>query len=201
MPRCLPLPFALMLALAACGASDGTNAPAPAPQAEAGGAGEAPGDDMAGTRAQRGLIRDFAGSTPPDIEIETGPDGPTTTIAALQAANPGMPMLVNLWATWCAPCLKELPTLDALAADTKGRLLVIPVSQDMEGWRKVSPAFSPEKYPNLSTLLESQTLLGAELKAQGLPLTILYGPDGREVWRYAGDRDWNSADSSAVIGL
>lgn len=123
------------------------------------------------------------------------------TIADVLAANPGTPLLVNLWATWCAPCLKELPTLDALAAGTRGRLVVLPISQDMEGWRKVGPAFTPEKYPNLQTMLDSQTLIGAELKAQGLPLTILYGADGKEAWRYAGDRDWNSKESRTLLGI
>lgn len=194
MPRFLP--FALILALAACGADTGSNAPAAPPQASE---AEQP-SEPAGTRADRGLIRTFAGSAPPDIAFETGPDGATSTLADVLAANPGQPILVNLWATWCAPCLKELPTLDALAADTRGRLVVLPISQDMEGWQKVGPAFTSAKYPNLTTMLESQTLFGAALKAQGLPLTILYDASGKEVWRYAGDRDWNSADSRALIG-
>ncbi len=184
----------LVLALAACGPDTNTpNAPATPPQAT--------DSEPTAEPAQRGLIRDFAGSVPPAIPFETRPDGATQTIADVIAANPGTPVLVNLWATWCAPCLKELPTLDALAAATKGQLVVLPISQDMEGWRKVGPAFTPEKYPNLTTMLESQTLIGAELKAQGLPLTILYNADGMEVWRYAGDRDWNSDESRRLLGL
>lgn len=142
-----------------------------------------------------------AGTAAPDLALETGPDGKTETIAEILKANPGQPLLVNLWATWCAPCLKELPTLDRLAVATKGRLLVVPISQDMEGWRAVSKAFTPAKYPNLATRVESQMQFGLQLKAKGLPLTILYGPDGREVWRYAGDRDWNAPDSRAKIGV
>ncbi|MFN7174764.1 MAG: TlpA family protein disulfide reductase, partial [Thermaurantiacus tibetensis] len=126
----------------------------------------------------------------PALPLETGPDGRTETIADILAANPGQPVLVNLWATWCAPCLKELPTLDRLAAETKGRLVVVPVSQDMEGWRKVGPAFTAARYPNLRTRLESGMQFCAAVKATGLPRTILYGPDGKEIWRYAGDRDW-----------
>lgn len=195
MPRLMP--FTLVLALAACGADTATNAPAAPPQAS----DAQSSAQTAGTQAQRGLIRTFAGSAAPDIAFETGPDGATGTLAAVLAANPGQPVLVNLWATWCAPCLKELPTLDALAGATRGRLVVLPISQDMEGWQKVGPAFTTAKYPNLTTMLESQTLLGAALKAQGLPLTILYDAAGKEVWRYAGDRDWNSAESRALIGL
>jgi thiol-disulfide isomerase/thioredoxin len=143
----------------------------------------------------------FAGTPAPDLPLETTAEGATETIADILKANPGKPVLVNLWATWCAPCLKELPTLDRLAAETKGKLVVVPLSQDMEGWRKVSDAFTPAKYPNLSTRVESQMQFGFKLGARGLPLTILYGADGKEVWRYAGDRDWSSPESRAKIGV
>lgn len=185
--------------LAACGApqpaADAPSGPGAAGQGTAGGA--TPG---ASVRPDR-LLRDFAGTPAPAVPLETGPDGATETLADILAANPGQPVLVNLWATWCAPCLKELPTLDRLAAATRGRLVVVPVSQDMEGWRKVSPAFTPEAYPNLKTRLESGMQLGAALKATGLPMTILYGPDGKEVWRYAGDLDWTSAEARALLGV
>jgi thiol-disulfide isomerase/thioredoxin len=143
----------------------------------------------------------FAGTPAPDLPLETGPDGRTQTIADILRANPGKSVLVNLWATWCAPCLKELPTLDRLAAETAGKLTVVPVSQDMEGWRKVTPAFTAEKYPNLATRLESQMQFGFKLGARGLPLTILYDAQGKEIWRYAGDRDWSAPASRAKLGL
>ncbi len=143
----------------------------------------------------------FAGTPAPDLPLETTAEGATDTIADILKANPGKPVLVNLWATWCAPCLKELPTLDSLAADTKGKLVVVPISQDMEGWRKVSEAFTPTKYPSLATRVESQMQFGFQLGARGLPLTILYDAEGKEVWRYAGDRDWAAADSRAKIGV
>ena len=148
-----------------------------------------------------GFDRSHAGQPAPDLALDTNADGATETIADLLKANPGQKLLVNLWATWCAPCLKELPTLDRLAAETKGRLLVVPVSQDMEGWRAVSKAFTAEKYPNLSTRVESGMQFGFQLKAKGLPMTILYDEAGKEVWRYAGDRDWASAESRAELGV
>lgn len=143
----------------------------------------------------------FSGNPAPDLPLETAAEGATETIADILKANPGQPVLVNLWATWCAPCLKELPTLDRLAAETKGRLVVVPISQDMEGWRKVSGTFTQAKYPNLSTRVESQMQFGFKLGARGLPLTILYDAQGKEVWRYAGDRDWAAADSRTKIGV
>jgi thiol-disulfide isomerase/thioredoxin len=181
--------------VAACGTQPPAQAPSERTAAEQGTAA-APG----AIRPDR-LLRDFAGTPAPAIPLETGPDGATETLADILAANPGQPLLVNLWATWCAPCLKELPTLDRLARETKDRLVVVPVSQDMEGWRKVSPAFTVETYPDLKTRLESGMQFGAALKATGLPVTILYGPDGKEVWRYAGDLDWSSAEARALLGV
>ena len=151
--------------------------------------------------AKTAVDRSFAGTPAPALALETGPDGATQTLADILKAHPGQKLLVNLWATWCAPCLKELPTLDRLAAETKGKLVVVPVSQDMEGWRAVSKAFTADKYPNLSTRVESGMQFGFQLKAKGLPMTILYGEDGREIWRYAGDRDWASPESRAEIGV
>lgn len=145
-----------------------------------------------------GIDRSQAGTPAPDLPLETGPDGATETIADIVRAA-GTPVLVNLWATWCAPCLKELPTLDRLAADTAGTLTVVPVSQDMEGWRVVQPAFTAERYPHLKTRLESQMAFGAQLGLRGLPVTILYDRDAREVWRYNGDKDWSGAEARALI--
>ncbi|MGL6044619.1 MAG: TlpA family protein disulfide reductase [Sandaracinobacteroides sp.] len=179
--------LALVTLLAACGQQ-------PSPKAED--AGSQPAKALASS-----FDTSFAGTPAPDIALETGPDGRTETIADIRKANPGQPVLVNLWATWCAPCLKELPTLDRLAADTRGRLVVVPVSQDMEGWRKVSDAFTAAKYPNLSTRLESQMQFGFTAGAKGLPLTILYDRDGKEVWRYAGDKDWAGTEARAKLGL
>jgi thiol-disulfide isomerase/thioredoxin len=185
--------LAMILLLAAC--------QPPSPKAEAEKPQPAEGAAPALQASHGRFDTAFAGMPAPALALETGPDGKTETIADILKANPGQPVLVNLWATWCAPCLKELPTLDALAAATKGRLVVVPVSQDMEGWRAVTPAFTAEKYPNLSTRVESGMQFGFQLKARGLPLTILYGADGREVWRYAGDRDWMAADTRKQLGV
>jgi thiol-disulfide isomerase/thioredoxin len=158
--------LALAVLLAACQQQPSPKAEAPAPQAAA------PVAEAAPTAARTGFDTSFAGTPAPTLALETGPDGKTETIADILKANPGQPLLVNLWATWCAPCIKELPTLDALAADTRGRLLVVPVSQDMEGWRKVSDAFTLAKYPNLQTRVESQMQFGFELKARGSPSSM-----------------------------
>jgi thiol-disulfide isomerase/thioredoxin len=191
MKRALSL--ATLVLLAAC-QQQGPKAEAPTPQ-------PAEAAKPAGQSLHGQFDTQFAGKPAPDLPLDTTPEGATETIADIVRANPGKPVLVNLWATWCAPCLKELPTLDRLAVETQGKLVIVPISQDMEGWRKVTEAFTPAKYPNLQTRVESQMQFGFKLGARGLPLTILYDANGKEVWRYAGDRDWSTAESRAKLGL
>jgi thiol-disulfide isomerase/thioredoxin len=187
--------LAILALLAACQQQPSPKAEQPSPQGEAAAAQPGP------RPAAAVFDTSFAGTPAPDIALETGPDGKTETLADIRKANPGLPVLVNLWATWCGPCVKELPTLDKLAADTQGKLVVVPISQDMEGWRKVGSAFTAAKYPNLATRLESQMQFGFQLKAKGLPLSILYDKDGKEVWRYAGDKDWSGPEARAKLGV
>lgn len=188
-------PAILLLPLVLAGCQQGSpNADGASPQAS--GPGSGPGSGLAA-----GFDLSSAGKPAPATPLETNDSGETTTLADIFRANPGKKVLVNLWATWCAPCLEELPTLDALAASTEGRLLVVPVSQDMEGWRKVGTAFTAGKYPHLETLVESRMQLGLALGAKALPVTILYDDSGREVWRYLGGRDWTAAESLDRIGI
>jgi thiol-disulfide isomerase/thioredoxin len=144
------------------------------------------------------LDRRFAGTPAPDVAMEEAP-GKAGTLANVLAANKGKRVLVNLWATWCAPCLKEMPELDRLAAEEAGTLVVVPLSQDMEGWQAVNGFFAPGKFKSLKPLLDQPGSFGERLKAKGLPMSVLYDADGREVWRVAGVPDWNGAEVRAAL--
>jgi thiol-disulfide isomerase/thioredoxin len=110
----------------------------------------------------------------------------------------GKPLLVNMWATWCVPCVKELPTLDALAAQG-GNLQIVAVSEDMEGARVVTPFLAKRGLKTLKPYLDTSNALLLALKEPGLPVSILYDANGREVWRMRGDLDWTSARAKALI--
>ena len=144
------------------------------------------------------IDRRFVGSMAPEVSMERAP-GEAVTLAEVLAANKGKRVLVNLWATWCPPCLAEMPELDQLAADEAASLAVVPVSQDMEGWQAVNGFFAPGKFKTLVPLLDQPGSLGERLKARGLPISVLYEADGREVWRVAGVPDWGSAEVRAAI--
>ena len=110
----------------------------------------------------------------------------------------GRPMLLNLWATWCAPCVKELPQLDALAGKAPGGLRVIAVSQDLEGLAKVKPFLAEKGIKNLPLLYDDQAKVSGGMGVN-LPTTILYDSQGNEVWRTSGERDWTSAETAKLL--
>lgn len=111
----------------------------------------------------------------------------------------GAPVLLNLWATWCAPCVAEMPLLDSLAGDMTGKLRVVTVSQDMQGTAKVAPFFAERKFAHLEPWLDTENDLAFHYGAGNLPLTVLYDAQGREVWRIAGDLDWSGAEARALV--
>lgn len=109
----------------------------------------------------------------------------------------GQPVLVNLWATWCAPCIKEMPSLDAAAASMRGKVRVIAVSQDMER-EKVAPFFAERKLANLAPYVDPELGLSLAYKVN-LPTTIMLDAEGREVWRVSGALDWTGAKAKALM--
>lgn len=139
-----------------------------------------------------GLDRGHAGQPAPTVAFQTI-DGKPRTLAAYK----GHPLLLNLWATWCAPCLKEMPTLDALAA-ADPKLAVLPVSQDLDGAAKVAPYLAKAGFKTLKPALDPKAALSLAYQAN-LPTSILYGSDGREMWRYTGDLDWTGAKATALL--
>ncbi len=111
----------------------------------------------------------------------------------------GKPTLVNLWATWCVPCVKELPTLDALAKREQGKLNVVAVSMDTDESPKVASFLRERNVAALTPLHDREYGMMTALGEQGLPTTILYDAAGREVWRFTGDRDWTDAASAKLV--
>lgn len=142
-----------------------------------------------------GLDRRAAGTVISQVVL-TDPGGRTLDTVTLE----GTPVLVNLWATWCAPCKAEMPTLDALAQEYAGEITVLTVSQDLTGARAVTPYFEEAGFAMLEPWLDPDGALGGHFGDNiALPLTVLYDASGREIWRYFGDRDWTDAASRALV--
>ena len=120
----------------------------------------------------------------------------------LRAADfKGKVLVLNLWATWCAPCVTEMPTLAKLAAAYAGKpVAVVPVSVDTAADVDKAKAFIAS-HPPLGFYNDPQMKLPFALKPQasGMPTTIIYGADGLERGRLAGGADWSGPDARAVI--
>ncbi|MET0270068.1 MAG: TlpA disulfide reductase family protein [Sphingomonas sp.] len=134
------------------------------------------------------------GQSAPAVPFE-GPDGGPATLATWR----GKPLIVNLWATWCAPCLAEMPALDRLAQREAARLTLVTVSQDMAGKRAVGPYFEKNRFEALTANLDKTGELLRAVKSDSLPLTIFYDAKGREQWRVTGSTDWEGAKAAKLI--
>jgi thiol-disulfide isomerase/thioredoxin len=161
-------------------------------------AGEAPAQPGAAAdsaKAAAGVVeRKFAGTPLLAMQFSNAA-GETLDLAAQDG-----PVLINLWATWCAPCVKEMPQLDALAAELEGEVRVITVSQDIRGAEVVGPFFAQKGFQRLEPWLDPETELSAQFTLEGaLPLTILFDARGREVLRVAGGYEWDSPEAAALI--
>lgn len=155
--------------------------------------GPAPDEATGPTASAEKLDRSHKGEAGPAVAF-TAPDGKPVTLASFK----GKPLLLNLWATWCAPCVAEMPTLDAAAKSQAGKVQVIAVSQDMQGAEKVTPFFTQKKFAALQPYLD--TKLGLSLAYQAnLPTTILYDSAGKEVWRMTGGYEWNTPEAAKLI--
>ncbi len=148
----------------------------------------------ASSAASGEIDRSMAGELLPVINV-TDLEGRELNLGALQ----GTPVLLNLWATWCAPCIKEMPMLDELAGDYGGALRVVTVSQDMGSSDKVAAFFDEGNYASLPSWMDREAELGFALGGTMLPTTVLYDEQGQEVWRVRGDYDWTSEDARAAI--
>lgn len=137
----------------------------------------------------------FAGEQAPSA-VFAGADGSDVTLADFA----GRPLLVNIWATWCAPCKAEMPTLDALAALEQGRMSVIAVSQDLTGHKPVRAFFDQAAIANLEPYTDTDNaLLAAFGNNIALPTTVFYDSDGREIWRIVGGVEWDDAEMAKLL--
>jgi thiol-disulfide isomerase/thioredoxin len=135
---------------------------------------------------------------PPPMPARTLTDaaGRETTLRAFA----GEVLVVNLWATWCAPCVEEMPTLAALQRRFDGRLRVIPISVDSEGDRaKAERQLARLSSGALPFLIDITRGVLFDSQATGMPVTIIYDRQGCEIARLAGGADWGSDEAAALM--
>lgn len=148
--------------------------------------------EAASEASSSGLDRSHKGSPLPDLTF-ADQGGRKLTLSSLK----GKPLLVNLWATWCAPCVAELPTLAKLSAS--GTIRVVAVSQDSGHPEKVAAFLKDKHLDGLEPWLDPKSDFTFALDAGTLPTTVLYDAQGKEVWRWTGGHDWSSPESAKLL--
>ncbi|HKX22785.1 MAG TPA: TlpA disulfide reductase family protein [Rhizorhapis sp.] len=177
----------LSFALVACDRQSGGKEQENAAQISEKGQGTEPGFNFR-------IDKSHAGEAAPGFSFE-GPDGQDVTLADFA----GKPLLVNLWATWCGPCVIEMPALDALAVERNGKLQVVVISQDTTGREKVDPFFKQRKFTALQPYLDPENQFGFHYGSGLLPTTVLYDAEGKEVVRVLGAMDWRGKEAAGLI--
>ena len=112
----------------------------------------------------------------------------------------GRVVLLNLWATWCAPCRKEMPGLDRLQqALGSDRFEVVALSVDRGGAEASKKFLDQIKIQDLKLYVDATSRATTQLKAVGLPTTLLIDAQGREIGRLTGPAEWDSEDAKRLI--
>jgi thiol-disulfide isomerase/thioredoxin len=109
--------------------------------------------------------------------------------------------VVNFWATWCAPCRHEMPSLNALQTEFGGDTFqVVTIATGRNKPAAIYRFFDEESIDALPKHTDPNQLLARQMGVLGLPITVVLDPEGREIARLRGDADWYSDSARAIVG-
>jgi thiol-disulfide isomerase/thioredoxin len=122
-------------------------------------------------------------------------DGPHTL-----SEHRGKYVLLNFWATWCAPCREEMPALDRLQADLGGdRFAVVTVATGRNAVPAIQRFFEEQQVTNLPIWRDPKQEFARTMGVLGLPVTVLIDPEGREIGRLTGPAAWDGPDAKTLL--
>jgi thiol-disulfide isomerase/thioredoxin len=131
----------------------------------------------------------------PDIKFLNGGGG-ETSLASLR----GKVVLLNVWATWCAPCREEMPALDRLQAELgSDKFQVVALAVDKSGLAGAKKFLADIGASKLEAFADPTAKEGTRLKVIGMPTTILIDKEGREIGRLVGPAHWDSPEAKRLI--
>lgn len=107
-------------------------------------------------------------------------------------------VVLNFWATWCAPCRKEMPSLDRLAV-AMPEIAVVPVATGRNDVAMIEKFYAEAGVTALPVLRDPKSALARQMGVMGLPVTVIVNPAGEEVARLIGDAEWDSGAAQAVL--
>jgi thiol-disulfide isomerase/thioredoxin len=152
-----------------------------------------------GPELLKGTLEKFQLAKPPkpmpDLVFNDADDKPLKL-----ADYKGKIVMLNFWATWCAPCVKEMPSLDRLQAEMDAdKFVVLPLSLDGPTKPKVAPFYQDRKLTHLGVYFDKGKKAMQALNISVLPTSILIDAEGRELGRLEGEADWDKPEALAMM--
>ncbi len=134
--------------------------------------------------------------SPVPQSVFTDAEGREMTLAAYR----GKHVVLNFWALWCAPCLEEMPALNALDAELGGAdFEVVTIATGRNSRRSVDAFFAKAHLDSLPKLFDPKMTMARDFGALGLPVTVLIDPEGREIARATGAVHWDSPQALTLF--
>ena len=138
--------------------------------------------------------------------IPNSPPIPAPTISVVDLAGntvslsdfAGRLVLINFWATWCEPCLREMPSLERMQSRLGDKITVVAISEDRGGSKTVEPFINKLGLKSFKTYLDPKSDAGRAFKVAGLPTSFLIDREGRVLGRIEGAAEW---DSPKLLGV
>lgn len=132
----------------------------------------------------------------PNVNFDLADEAGKTSMDAYQ----GKYILLNFWATWCAPCKKEMPQLSQLQTELGGvDFEVVTIATGRNSPKGIQKFFDEQGIKNLPRHQDPKQALASQMGIFGLPITVLIDPEGREIARMRGEADWSSENAKAVV--
>ena len=142
------------------------------------------------------IVHDSPQAVASDVAFDLADGAGQATLADHQ----GKVVLLNFWATWCAPCRKEMPMLSELQTEFSGDSFeVVTIATGRNNPAGIVRFFQDIGIDNLPRHQDPKQKLAAQMGIFGLPITVLLNSDGQEVARLRGDAHWNSDSAKAII--
>ena len=137
-----------------------------------------------------------AGAAPPMTHAITDENDTSFTLQTLR----GRPLLINFWASWCAPCIAEMPSLQKAAEKLRpDGIDMLLISVDRGGRQKALPFLQDRGITRPLMGFDPKAALSREMGVRGLPTSFLLSADQSQSWTYVGPREWDSALMIAEI--